>query len=393
MKNTIAAFLLLISCTGRAQVYDQELEKERNHTRAAFLQLMPRISDRLWDSTLTPEQQVALFDPMLVYIQKCLPAYRKIRQKYLEESPAPPSTLFNLHFHSLQDSDQLAKILYDPKYSAATLLYCYKPAEISAVINGFIQPLLIQKAGISFTEASIGYTFGQQVFTKKLKGDQWQIWSASRAYVLRFIFDLNNSTIQHLEFTAFNDPEYVKIQLPFSAYKPRFTTDQLYLSMSKIRWDAYTTNLIKNVPPHSWQDTVNRRLLAYYAQNQEQFHMVRQKILAGLDKAGLPDTSWKEFTNLLPEDTESLKEVLVPYFIEPGAIADYLFSATHTIPHFSKNIEEIGANTMTGFQNSVISNNGAALWKICSRSYSVAFEYTWNIQTGEVTGLRLLKRS
>lgn len=394
MKNGLFIFLLLlISPFGAAQAFDRALELEGRQTRDTLMQLVRRLAGRISDSTLSQEQQIHLFDPVLNYLRKTLPAAQKIRKQYLEEIPAPPAMLAGLHFQHLPDTGSFTQTFYDSRYTAVSLMNRYKPMEIANVINGHLQPFFYQECSISVREASISSAFGGQVFAKKLTGTQWQLWLANRSYVLRFTFDLNSSNIKDLEFTRFNDPEYLKMQLPFQLYTPQFEIDRLFLAMNKIRWDAYSTDLLRDTPTDSWLDTINQRLRAYCNQNQERFRAVREQLLKELSKTGQPDTAaWNEITDLLPEEKETFYKMLEPYFIYPDEVAYYLFSASHTIPPFNESLTEIGQNAMIGFTNSVISNDGQDVWNIRSESYSIAFEYTWNIRTGAISGLRLFKQ-
>lgn len=393
MKKRMLVFcLLLVSFAGFAQVYDRELENHRRKTREAFMQLMSQVSAKLSDTTLSHGQQAALFDPMLDYAQKEQPNYQKIRRKYLEEIPPPPAALADLHFNHLEDSDGIANVLADSNFTTVTLLQCYKPVEVGAVVNGLVQPLMYQKFGIGINEAAISQTFGHQVFAKGFQDGEWQIWLVNRAFVLRFTFDLANTIVRDLGYTNFNDPAYLKIQLPFVAYSPRFETDNHYLAMDEIRWDAYSIDLLKESSLENWRDTVNQKILTFYTKNQKRFHSLRAKILDDLDSVGTLDASWVEEKDLSVEENERFNEVLEPYFLHPGEVAYLLFSVTNGIPPFNEDINEIGKNAMVGFRHCAADVDGSSRWTIQSRGYSIAFEYTWDIQTGAITEIKLFNR-
>lgn len=391
-KRTIPTlFFLFIALAGSAQIVDNELENHRKKTKDVFIQLIPEISDKLSDSTLSFEQQSMLFDPMFDYAEKEQSTYKRIRQKYLKQVPAPPETLSNIPFDSLENSD-IVKMLHDSKFTTVSLLQSYKPIEIGANINGMVQPYIYQSSGVGLDEASIAYAFGRQVFARNLQGDDWQIWFVNRAYVSRFSLNLQNMTVSKLEYTVPNVPGYLKIQQPFIPYKQRFETDKLYQAMDEVRWNAYSMDLLKESSADSWQDTVRGRLHAFYTQNQQRFIKSQEEILKGLAKGSELDSQWEHLQNLSDEESEPLKKILEPTILSPDEAAYLLFSVTNGIFPFRENVNEIGKNAMAGFQHSLLSKEGNEIWRIQSKGFSIAFEYKWNIKTGTFSDLKIFNR-
>lgn len=229
--------VLLFLCIGHvgcSQIYDRKLENHKQQVKEVFFRFLPEITGKLSDSTLTTEQQYDLFAPILDVAEKTTRATKELREKYLQEIPPPPKGLLGIPFDSVQNRD-LITMLSNPKFTTVTLSQCYKPNEIGNVIHGLIQPGIYQATGIGMTEASIPYTFGQQVFATKLKDDKWQIWTVNRAYALRF-------------------------QLPFISYTQRFEIDASYQAINKVRWDTYSGDLLGESDSYVWQDAVNQRI-------------------------------------------------------------------------------------------------------------------------------------
>jgi len=54
--------------------------------------------------------------------------------------------------------------------------------------------------------------------------------------------------------------------------------------------------------------------------------------------------------------------------------------------------QEIGKNAMLGFFNYSMGKAGKYCWRVQSKSYSIAFEYVWNIKDGSFSDLKVFKR-
>ncbi|NGM66925.1 hypothetical protein [Sphingobacterium sp. SGR-19] len=393
-RQTIATLLfLLIGGTSFSQIYDRKLENHREKNKEAFFRFFPEITDKLSDSTLTTEQQYDLFAPILDVADKTTRATKELRKKYLQEIPPPPKGLLGIPFDSVQNRD-LITMLSNPKFTTVTLSQCYKPVEIGNLIHGLIQPGIYQATGIGMTEASIPYTFGQQVFATKLKDDKWQIWAVNRAYALRFDLDLGTMIVSDLLYTVPNTPEYLQLQLPFIPYTQRFEIDALYQDINKVRWNTYSVTLLREAYAHSWQDTVNLRLNAFYREHQIRFSSVRKGILKNLAEGITLGGGWEEFIDLSIDEKEQLKEVLQTSIIRPDEAAHYLFSVTNSIFSFNEDINEIGKNAICGFRHYVCGadNDNEETYTIQSKGYSIAFEYKWNIRTSDFSMIKIFRK-
>ena len=391
-KQTIATLLfLVISFASFSQVYDRKLENHKQKIKEAFFRFLPEITDKLSDSTLTVEQQYALFDPMVDFTDKESTTTTALRKKYLREIPQPPKGLLAIPFDSVQNRD-LITMLSNPKFTTVTLSQCYKPVEIGNLIHGLIQPGIYQAAGIGMTEASIPYTFGQQIFATNVEDDKWQIWVVNRAYALRFDLDLSTMIVSDLLYTAPNMPEYLQLQLPFIPYAQRFEIDALYQDMTEVRWNTYTVDLLRGADAHAWRDTVNQRLSTFYTEHQARFSNVRNGILNDLEKGVALGADWEELSNLPTEEEERLKEALPSNIIQPDEAAHYLFSVTNGMFPFNQDINEIGKNAMCGFRHYVRSTANDDTYTLQSKGYSIAFEYTWNIKTGDFSMTRIFRK-
>lgn len=392
LNNTIfTALFLLLAFTGSAQVYDLVMKDHKEKAKEMFFHLLDEVSDKLSDTTLTPEQQRNLFNPIVDYTKKEQSKYKEIRTAYLKQTPSPPEVLSSIRFHHLEDSS-FTKILSDPKFIDLTLFQCYRPVEIAGIINNIIQPSIYQSSGISTREASIAYTFGRQAFARNLQDDTWQIWLANRAYVMRFVLDLNGMHMSKLEYSLPNTPSYLKIQLPFISHKQANELDKLYQEMDQIRWDTYSTDLLQNMLPEVWQDSINQGLRSFCAKNQQRFLGVRKEVLQGLKKGFKLDTLWEELRDLSATEQQRLQQALQLNIIQPDEAAYQLFSFTNGIAPFNEDINEIGKNAMAGFRHYCLSKNDEQTWQIQSKGYTIAFEYCWNIKTGTFSNLKIFKQ-
>ncbi|TYR31745.1 hypothetical protein FXV77_20650 [Sphingobacterium phlebotomi] len=391
-RQTIATLLfLLIGLTSFGQIYDRKLEDHKEKNKEAYFRLLPEIADQVSDSTLTIEQEYALFDPIVDFANRDGSTFIGLRKKYLQEVPQPPIGLVEIRLDTVQDSALIA-MLGNPKFTTITLLQCYKPIEIGNLIHSLVQPNIYQATGIGIKEASISHTFGQQVFATNLKDDKWQIWVVNRAYALRFDLDLHTMVVSDLLYTVPNTPAYLQLQLPFIPYTQRFEMDALYQDINELRWNTYSIDLLRESDSYAWQDTVNRRLRTFYSQKKVRFSKVRNGILKNLETGAALEANWDELVDLSMEEKERLKEVLQLRIIQPDEAAYYLFSVTNGIFPFNEDINEIGKNAMCGFQHYIRSNKTDDTYKIQSKGYSIAFEYDWNIKTGDFSTIRVFRK-
>ncbi|MDM1295648.1 hypothetical protein HX021_15255 [Sphingobacterium sp. N143] len=387
--NSILFIFVTITCS--AQVYDRELDNHKEKTKNEFFKLISKIANQLSDSTLTTQQQYILFDPMIEYAQAERSSLMQLRKKYLQNIAPPPKELIYIPFTSLENSD-LTNILQDPKFSTITLLQCYKPIEIASVITGLLQPHIYQKEAIGADEASINYTFGNQIFAKEFGEDIWQIWAINQLYGFRFNLDLKNMLISKPEYIPPHTSQHLNLQLTFKRQKQEYEIDQLYQEMNEIRWNAYNTDLLKESTPSTWQDTVERKIKAFYLKHQSRFSKVRNTIVKDLEKGMALDSNWEEIVDLFSNEERRLYQALKTNILHPNEAAYQLFSICNGISPFNQNIEEIGKNAMVGFINRNLGKEKDDRWKIQSKGYSIAFEYSWNIKEGSFSTLKVFKR-
>lgn len=391
-KQILPTILLLLwAFSGFSQVYDQKLEQHKAKTKDALFQLVSAIGDRISDATLTPEEQQQLLDPIVGYAHKEQPIFLQLRKKYLQHVPAPPAGLLGLPFHRVRNYD-IIKAMGDPRFMTITLLQCYRPAEMGSVVNGMFLADIHQATGTSVNEASIAYTFGRQIFAKKIQGDEWQIWLANRAYAFRFNLDLNTMTVSDPEYTVPNIPAYLQLGLSFFRDKQPFETDALYQEMDSLRWNAYSMDLLRDAPPHVWQESTKQTLRTFYAQHQPRFLAVQRGILKGLPQGVALDSSWQELQDFSAEERQLLNQALQPYVLHPDEAAYQLFSVTNGLAPFNQNVNEIGKNAMAGFRHYTFGEENTEIRRIRSQGYSLAFEYDWNLKNGSFSNLRVFTR-
>jgi hypothetical protein len=179
--------------------FDRELRNQKKRTQKEFLKFITELGSKITDSTLTKEQQNALFNPIVAYAHKEQADLTRLRKKYFKKIQAPPSVLNAFIFDSELPAE-LSKMLGTPQFTTITLLQCYRPIEIGRLISGIIQPGIYQQSNTGTNEATIAYTFGNQVFAKQLKEDIWQIWLVNRLYMLSltWIYKLWLSIIRNI---------------------------------------------------------------------------------------------------------------------------------------------------------------------------------------------------
>ncbi|MGB3107379.1 hypothetical protein [Sphingobacterium siyangense] len=386
--STVFLLLMALICTG--QIFDRELSEKKERTQKEFLKFITELGSKITDSTLTKEQQNALFNPIVAYAHKEHADLTRLRKKYLKKIQAPPSVLNAFIFDS-EPPAELSKMLGTPQFTTVTLLQCYRPIEIGRLISGIIQPVIYQQSNTGTNEATIAYTFGNQVFAKQLKEDIWQIWLVNRLYMLRFNLDLQTMVIDHSEYTLPNKAEYLRLQFPFVIQKPTNELEKLYQEMDEIRWNSYSSTDIQQVSPQEWQDTIDKRLSAFYLKNQPRFIKVQNEILKDIEKGNGLDASWQEL-HLSSDENIQLTQTLKNNMLQPDEAAQRLFSFSNSIIPFNQDIEEIGKNAMSGFIHYIIDHEKDQVWKIRSLGYSIAFEYTWDLKQGRFSEIKIFKK-
>ena len=348
--STVLLLLMALTCTG--QIFDRELRNQKERTQKEFLKFITELGGKITDSTLTKEQQNALFKPIVAYAHKEHADLTRLRKKYLKKIQAPPSVLNAFIFDS-EPPAELSKMLGTPQFTTVTLLQCYRPIEIGRLISGIIQPVIYQQSNTGTNEATIAYTFGNQAFAKQLKEDIWQIWLVNRLYMLRFNLDLQTMVIDHSEYTLPNKAEYLRLQFPFVIQKPTNELEKLYQEMDEIRWNSYSSTDIQQVSPQEWQDTIDKRLSAFYLKNQPRFIKVQNEILKDIEKGNGLDASWQEL-HLSSDENIQLTQTLKNNMLQPDEAAQRLFSFSNSIIPFNQDIEEIGKNAMSGFLHYIV---------------------------------------
>lgn len=381
---------LLMALTCNAQIFDRTLKNHREKTQKEFLKFITEIGDKISDSTLTAEQQYALFNPIVDYAGREHDAITKLRKKYFQKTPPPPAALDQFIFAG-DPHDELSKMLENPQFTTVTLLQCYRPLEIGRLISGLVQPAIYQKFNTGPEESKIAYTFGNQVFAKQLKDDIWQIWLTNRLYMLKFNLNLQTMVIHDMAYTQPNQPEYLHLQLPFGVQKPANELEMIYQEMDKIRWNTYTAKLIQQSSPKEWQDTVDQKLSAFYLKNQPQFIKVQNEILKNTERGSDLDQNWQELP-LSTDENLQLRRTLKKNILQPDEAAQQLFSFSNGLIPFNQDIEEIGKNAMSGFLHYITGNEKNNVWKIQSLGYSIAFEYKWDLMKGQFSEVRIFKR-
>ncbi|WP_286850874.1 hypothetical protein [Sphingobacterium sp. UBA7253] len=386
--STVLLLLMALTCTG--QIFDRELRNQKERTQKEFLKFITELGGKITDSTLTKEQQNALFKPIVAYAHKEHADLTRLCKKYLKKIQAPPSVLNAFIFDS-EPPAELSKMLGTPQFTTVTLLQCYRPIEIGRLISGIIQPVIYQQSNTGTNEATIAYTFGNQAFAKQLKEDIWQIWLVNRLYMLRFNLDLQTMVIDHSEYTLPNKAEYLRLQFPFVIQKPTNELEKLYQEMDEIRWNSYSSTDIQQVSPQEWQDTIDKRLSAFYLKNQPRFIKVQNEILKDIEKGNGLDASWQEL-HLSSDENIQLTQTLKNNMLQPDEAAQRLFSFSNSIIPFNQDIEEIGKNAMSGFLHYIVGHEKDQVWKIRSLGYSIAFEYTWDLKQGRFSEIKIFKK-
>lgn len=381
---------LLMTLTCNAQIFDRALKNHREKTQKEFLKFITEIGSKISDSTLTAEQQYALFNPIVEYAEREHATITNLRNKYFQQTLPPPTALYQVTFAG-DPHDGLSKMLENPQFTTVTLLQCYRPLEIGRLIGGLVQTAIYQKFNTGPEESKIAYTFGNQVFAKQLKDDIWQIWLTNRLYMLRFNLNLQTMVIHNMEYTQPNQPEYLRLQLPFGVQKPANELEKLYQEMDEIRWNTYTAKLIQQSSAKEWQDTVDQQLSAFYLKNQPRFIKVQNEMLKNTERGANLDQNWQEL-HLSPDENLQLKQTLKKNILQPDEAAQQLFSFSNGIIPFNQDIEEIGKNAMSGFLHYITGKEKNNVWKIKSLGYSIAFEYKWDLEKGQFSEVKIFKR-
>jgi len=390
-KITLSTLLfLLMALTCNAQIFDRTLKNHRVKTQKEFLKFMTEIGSKISDSTLTAEQQYALFNPIVEYASREHTTLTNLREKYFQKIQSPPAILNSVIFEG-NPSEELSKMLENTQFTTVTLLQCCRPLEIGRLISGLVHPAISQKSNTGTNESKISYTFGNQVFAKQLKDDIWQIWSINRLYMLRFNLNLQTMYIHNMEYTLPNNPEYIRLQFPFVVQKPTHELDKLYQEMDEIRWNTYSTKLIQQSSPKEWQDTIDQKLSAFYLKNQPRFIKVQSEILKNTEKGPGLDAQWQEL-HLTPDENLQMEQTLKNNILQPDEAAQKLFSFSNSIIPFNQDIEEIGKNAMSGFLHFITENEKNSVWKIQSLGYSIAFEYRWDLKKGQFSAIKIFKK-
>lgn len=391
LKITLSTVLfLLMAATCTSQIIDRELKDQKQKTQKEFFKFISEIESKLSDSTLTTEQQFALFNPIFDYAHRAHSSITQLRKKYFQKIQPPPAVLNAIRFDG-NPSEELSKMLENPQFTTVTLLQCYRPLEIARLISGIIQPVIYQQSNTGTNEATIAYTFGNQVFAKQLKEDIWQIWLVNRLYMLRFNLDLQTMIIDHSEYTLPNKAEYLRLQFPFVIQKSANELEKLYQEMDEIRWNSYSSTGIQQVSPQEWQDTIDKRLSVFYLKNQSRFIKVQNEILKETGNGNDLGANWQEL-KLSPDENLMVEQTLKSNILQPDEAAQQLFSFSNGIIPFNQDIDEIGKNAMSGFLHYIVGHEKDQVWKIRSLGFSIAFEYTWDLKQGRFSEIKIFKR-
>lgn len=390
MRSTLLLLLLFTAITCYSQINDPEVEHQKQETQEAFSRLLIEIGDKLSDSTLTTEQQYELFDPMVVRANDKRSTFMEIRRSYLLETLPPPETFAGLPFGELADNS-MTLMMEDAKFMTLTLMQCYSPIELAGMVASFVLPAIFREAGLGWSDASISYIFGKQVFAQNVQGDEWCLWYANRAFLVRFNLNLGDMTVNNVSYTLPNAPEYLKLQLPFTSYTQRFEVDRLYHEMDGIRWDAYALEQVRESTPHEWQELVNGQVVKFYTENQLRFVNVQTELLDGLERGIMPDTDWDEVTSFTAEEYGLLNGVAQPYVVQPDELAYLLFSMTNSMAPFNQDLDDMGRNAFVGFRHYTLDEKEGT-WQVLSIGHSIAFVYSWDVKTGTFPELKVFKR-
>jgi len=197
--------------------------------------------------------------------------------------------------------------------------------------------------------------------------------------------------IHNMEYTQPNQPEYLRLQLPFGVQKPANELEKLYQEMDEIRWNTYTAKLIQQSSAKEWQDTVDQQLSAFYLKNQPRFIKVQNELLKNTERGANLDQNWQEL-HLSPDENLQLKQTLKKNILQPDEATQQLFSFSNGIIPFNQDIEEIGKNAMSGFLHYITGKEKNNVWKIKSLGYSIAFEYKWDLEKGQFSEVKIFKR-
>ena len=89
---------LLMTLTCNAQIFDRALKNHREKTQNEFLKFITEIGSKISDSTLTAEQQYALFNPIVEYAEREHATITNLRNKYFQQTLPPPTALDQIIF-------------------------------------------------------------------------------------------------------------------------------------------------------------------------------------------------------------------------------------------------------------------------------------------------------
>lgn len=396
MNNCKAAasfvlLLLFITLHVKAQIYDQALEMHRKNTKIAFLRLLSEVSNQLTDTTLTVEKHYSLLDPIIDYADREKAEFTRLRRAYFQNIASPPAFLHNLNFDTLAKNEVTA-MLQDRKFTTISLLQCYQPMEITSVIMGLTQPLIYQQNNVEISQAGIVHTFGSQVFVNDVGKNVWEIWAINRLYSLRFNLDLNTMQVGSIAYSKPSRSGHLPLKLPYIIQKRKYELDKLYQEMDRIRWNSYSEHFPVRFPYYISQDSVAQSLADFYQKNQFRFLKVQRELLDDLETAVPLDSTWQQCKDTMLHEYPATKRALMPYIIHPNEVAFHLFSSANGMPPFNSDYQEIGKNAMLGFFNYSMGKTGKYCWRVQSKSYSIAFEYVWNIKDGSFSDLKVFKR-
>lgn len=162
--------------------------------------------------------------------------------------------------------------------------------------------------------------------------------------------------------------------------------------MDRIRWNSYSEHFPVRFPYYTEQDSAAQSLADFYQKNQFRFLKVQRELLDDLETAVPLDSTWQQCKDMMLHEYPSTKRALMPYIIHPNEVAFHLFSSANAMPFFNSDYQEIGKNVMLGFFNYSMGKTGKDCWRVQSKSYSIAFEYVWNIKEGSFYDLKVFKR-
>ncbi|WP_437922218.1 hypothetical protein [Sphingobacterium sp. LRF_L2] len=391
VQKSLIFFLLSITVLlSKAQVYDLSIENLRLRTRDSLQHLLSAIGPQLMDTTLSTKEQQALFDPIYVYAQENRKVFTEIRKRYFKELPAPPSGLKELQMEEVSGSVLLG-MFADAKYSTITLVQSFKPLSIALLIANFFQPEFVQREDIGFTELWQSYLFGNQVFVEEIQQNKWKLWAMNRFYVWSFILDLETDKVEKLQYSGFNNPAFTQLDIPFVSYETKYSIDKLYLELNAVRWNSY-----KNLPEDlenesSLENYIDKCLTEFYNTKQEQFFVIRKKIVQDLDKETNAQQFYKNEVNIPQVEKNELKAQIKPYFLQPEEITQYLMALANSLQPLNGDVLKISQNAIVGFKHKVLSVKDQVNWTILSIGSVISFQYNWNIRKGEVSMIKLFE--